>query len=141
MLTTTKRLLMRCIATLCVATVFLVRAEGTDASIATQLAKLLPNDGANSDAFGVHVAISDGIAVVGAVNDDDKGSQSGSVYVFAMTSPNDESLWSQVAKLTAADGAGGDNFGYRVAIGDGIIVIGAHHDDDDGCSRVVVETS
>ena len=38
MLTTTKRCLMRCIATLCVATVFLARAEGTDASIAT-----LPN--------------------------------------------------------------------------------------------------
>ena len=44
MLTTTKRLLMRCIATLCVATVFLVRAEDVDASIATQLAKLVAND-------------------------------------------------------------------------------------------------
>ena len=64
MLTTTKRLLMRCIATLCVATVFLVRAEDTD--IATQMAKLLANDGSNQDWFGISVAISDGIAVVGA---------------------------------------------------------------------------
>ena len=82
MLTTTKRLLMRCIATLCVATVFLVRAEGTDASIATQVAQLLADNGAANDQFGRSVAISDGIAVVGANQDDDKGSDSGSVYLF-----------------------------------------------------------
>ena len=66
MLTTTKRLLMRCIATLCVATVFLVRAEDVDAPIATQLAKLVDDDGAAFDHFGSSVAISAGIAVVGA---------------------------------------------------------------------------
>ena len=57
--TTTKRLLMRCIATLCVATAFLVRAEDVDASIATQLAKLVANDGASNDFFGRSVAISE----------------------------------------------------------------------------------
>ena len=130
MLTTTKRLLMRCIATLCVATAFVVRAEDTD--IATQLAKLLPSDGANSDSFGGHVAISDGIAVVGSWLDDDKGTTSGSVYVFEMSSPNDVSSWTQVAKLTAADGASQDMFGYQLAIGDGTIVVAAHGDDDKG---------
>ena len=54
---------MRCIATLCVATAFLVRAEDTD--IATQMAKLVANDASNQDWFGISVAISDGIAVVG----------------------------------------------------------------------------
>ena len=68
--TTTKRLLMLCIATLCVATAFLVRAEDTD--IATQMAKLLADDGSNQDWFGISVAISNGIAVVGARQDDDK---------------------------------------------------------------------
>ena len=91
MLTTTKRLLMRCIATLCVATAFLVRAEDADASIATQLAKLVANDGGEGDYFGYSFAISDGIAVVGARQDDDKGSDSGSVYVFEMTSPGNAS--------------------------------------------------
>ena len=51
-----------------------------------------------------------------------------------MSSPNDASSWIQVAKLTAADGASGDNFGYRLAIGDGTIVVAAHHDDDKGSS-------
>ena len=132
MLTTTKRLLMRCIATLCVATVFLVRAEGTDASIATQLAKLVADDGARGDYFGISVAISDGIAVVGAYLDDDKGSDSGSVYVFEMSSPGDASSFAQVAKLTADDGAKQDYFGCSVAISNGTIVVGANYDDDKG---------
>ena len=49
MWTTTKRCLLRCIATLCVATVFLVRAEDADAPFATQLAKLIADDGAAND--------------------------------------------------------------------------------------------
>ena len=130
MLTTTKRLLMRCIATLCVATAFLVRAEDTD--IATQLAKLVPDGGKKYELFGYSVAISDGIAVVGAHNNGDKGSSSGAVYVFEMSSPNDASSWKQVAKLTAADGAAHNSFGISVAISDGTIVVGAYGDDDKG---------
>ena len=128
MLTTTKRLLMRCIATLCVATVFLVRAEDTD--IATQMAKLVANDASNQDWFGISVAISDGIAVVGAREDDDNGSSSGSAYVFEMSSPGNASSWAQVAKLTADDGAARDRLGVSVAISDGIIVVGAPWDDN-----------
>ena len=90
---------MRCIATLCVATVFLVRAEGTDASIATQLAKLVADDGAASDLFGISVAISDGIAVVGAYADDENSPESGTAFVFEMTSSNGTSVWTNVAKL------------------------------------------
>ena len=82
---------MRCIATLCVATVFVVRAEDADASIATQLAKLVADDGATDGQFGKSVAISDGIAVVGAWGDDDKGSFSGAAYLFEKSSPDDAS--------------------------------------------------
>ena len=125
MLTTTKRLLMRCIATLCVATAFVVRAEDTD--IATQMAKLLADDGSNQDWFGISVAISDGIAVLGAPY---KDSKSGVVYLFQMSSSDDANSWTQVAKLTADDRSAGDLFGESVAIGDGTIVVGALHDGD-----------
>lgn len=81
--------MLRCIATLCVATVFLVRAEDADAPFATQLAKLIAADGAKNDIFGQSVAISDGIAVVGAYGDEDKGSYSGSAYVFEMSDSSD----------------------------------------------------
>ena len=130
MLTTTKRL-MRFIATLYVATVFLVRAEHDDAAITTLLAKLIADDAHIGDAFGRSVAISDGIAAIGATGDDDKGSTSGSVYVFEKSSSDDNS-WTQVAKLTANDGARGDNFGWSTAISHGNIVVGAHFNDDDG---------
>jgi len=130
MWTTTKRCLLRCIATLCVATVFLVRAEDADAPFATQLAKLIAADGAANDNFGYSVAISDGIAVVGAHNDDDKGESSGSAYVFEMSDSSDATSWTQVAKLTADDGAVDDRFGVSVAISDGTIVVGAYFDSD-----------
>ena len=132
MWTTTKRCLLRCIATLCVATVFLVRAEDADAPFATQLAKLIAADGAANDIFGHSVAISDGIAVVGAFGDKDKGSYSGSAYVFEMSDSSDANSWTQVAKLTADDGAAYDNFGASVVISDGTIVVGAYNDDDKG---------
>ncbi len=49
----------------------------------TQQTKLTPTDGAVYDGFGTGVAISGATAVVGAVGDDDHGSESGSAYVFA----------------------------------------------------------
>ena len=130
MWTTTKRCLLRCIATLCVATVFLVRAEDADAPFATQVAKLIADDGAVADYFGYSVAYSDGIAVVGAYNDDDKGSNSGSAYVFEMSDSSDATSWTQVEKLTADDGAWAASFGYDrgVAISDGTLVVGAYKD-------------
>ena len=134
MWTTTKRCLLRCIATLCVATVFLVRAEDADAPFATQLAKLIAADGAANDNFGYSVAISDGIAVVGAHNDDDKGSNSGSAYVFEKSDSSDATSWTQVKKLNADDGAVEDYFGRTVVISDGTIVVGAIGDDDKGSS-------
>ena len=42
--------------------------------------------------------------------------------------------WTQVAKMTAADGATDDCFGYSVAIGGQTAVIGAAYDDDTGSS-------
>ncbi|MCK9517380.1 MAG: FG-GAP repeat protein, partial [Ottowia sp.] len=98
----------------------------------TEQAKLLANDGAASDNFGVSVAISgDGnTATVGAYLDDDKGYNSGSAYVFTRSG----STWTQQAKLIASDGVDSDYFGYSVAIsGDGnTAVIGAYQDDDKG---------
>ena len=53
--------------------------------------------------------------VIGAYADDDKGSNSGSAYVFTRVTAGDlASGWTQVAKLTASDGAASDEFGYSV---------------------------
>ena len=51
----------------------------------TQTAKLLPSDGGAEDRFGCAVAISGNQIVVGAHLDNDKGTYSGSAYVFEKT--------------------------------------------------------
>ena len=94
----------------------------------SQQAKLLASDGAASDNFGISVALSGDTALVGAHGDDDKGSNSGSAYVFTRSG----TAWSQQAKLLAADGAGTDYFGRTVALSGETALVGALYDDDKG---------
>ena len=49
-------------------------------------------------------------------------SNTGSAYVFT----NTNGTWSQIQKLTASDGASGDNFGSKIAIDGDTCVIGAN---------------
>ena len=114
--------------------------------------KLIADDGASGDRFGVSVAISDDTAVVGAYFDSDSDSEieieiecfedpfagaicepvnydrSGSVYIFKRSN----SIWTTEAKLSAEDESAQDYFGQSVAINDDTIVVGAPKDDDGG---------
>ena len=91
----------------------------------TYVTKITAPDGAAGDYFGHSVAVSDTAIVVGAYLDDDKGDNSGSVYIF-----NTDGTY--ITKITAPDGAADDYFGYSVAISDTAIVVGAYGDDDNG---------
>ena len=95
----------------------------------TQQAKLTASDGAAVDLFGYSVALSGDTVLIGARFDDDdvNGVDSGSVYVFTRCGTS----WSQQAKLTAADGGAGDEFGYSVALSGDTAVITANADDSD----------
>ena len=97
-----------------------------DMATGRQIAKLLADDGAARDLFGISVAISGATAIVGAHWDDDNGTDSGSAYLFDTTSGK------QIAKLLANDGAAGDWFGFSVAISGAAAIVGAHLDDDNG---------
>ena len=94
----------------------------------TETTKLTASDGAVSDKFGFTVSLSGDRALVGAFSDDDNGSDSGSAYVLDFDGLN----WSQTAKLTASDGAAGDNFGLSVSLSGGRALVGASKDDDNG---------
>ena len=96
----------------------------------SETAKLIPGDGVTGDNFGWSVSISGNIIVVGSWQDDDNGSGSGSAYVFS----DNGSGWAEVAKLIPSDGAGGDEFGYSVAVSGSNTVVGATADDDNGSS-------
>ena len=100
-------------------------------SKAALTAKLTASDGADDDWFGVSVALDGKTAVIGASGDDDKGIDSGSVYVFVKPS----GAWAdgnETDKLTASDGEAQDNFGYSVAVDVDTVAVGAYGDDDNG---------
>ena len=71
------------------------------------------------DEFGDALAISGDLAVVGVNGDDNaNGTDAGAAYIFERA----DREWTQVAKLTAADGAAADRFGFSVDIdGDTLI--------------------
>lgn len=98
-----------------------------------QTQKLTASDGAAGDQFGILVSISAdaSVLVVSAYGDDDKGTESGSAYVFAKQANGN---YVQTQKLTASDGAASDNFGQSITVSaDGsVIVVGAYGDDDKG---------
>jgi hypothetical protein len=101
--------------------VFVKPSEGWKGTL-TQTAKLVASDGITDDLFGFAVAISGDTIVVGAVGDN--GSR-GSAYVFVKPSGGWSGTLTETAKLTAADGAGGDNFAGTLALNGDTLVAGA----------------
>ena len=61
--------------------------------------KLFPSDGAAGDQFGISVSLDGNTAIIGAYQDDDRGADSGSAYVFVRSG----SVWSEQQKLLAWD--------------------------------------
>jgi hypothetical protein len=101
-----------------------------------EIQKLQAADGAAGQRFGWSVAISDDTVVVGTPADDDKGADSGSAYIFERHA-GESRHWAMVSKLTAADGAEGDNFGAAIAISADWVVVGApRHDQGAGAAYV-----
>ena len=79
-------------------------------------------DGAAGDNFGASLAISGNTVVVGASG---TASTPGTAYVYTEPGTGWANMSSPTAKLTASDGAAGDNFGTSVAISGNTVVIGA----------------
>ena len=91
-----------------------------------QLQQLFAADGSAGDQFGTSIAIFGNTAIVGAIGDDDNGSNSGSAYLF------DARLGVQTAKLSPLGGAAGDLFGVSVGISGDTAVVGARMNDTNG---------
>lgn len=94
----------------------------TGAAERTETSKLLAPDAKPSDWNGFSVAIDGDTIVTGARFGDGVELDTGAAYTFTRLAPQ---VWSSSAKLTASDGADGDEFGRSVAIGGDTIVAGA----------------
>ena len=97
-------------------------ATPASADLGDQLFKLLPDDGAAGNYFGLSVAISGDTTIVGAPQDDDNGLVSGSAYLFDISDPANPK---QVFKLLPNDGAAVDIFGFSVGISGDTAIVGA----------------
>jgi hypothetical protein len=80
--------------------------------------KVTVSDGMTNSYFGSADALNGPTALIGADGDN---SFQGAAYLFTKSN----GLWSQGQKLTASDGLPGDEFGYRVALADATLVVGA----------------
>ena len=80
--------------------------------------KLIASDGAQPDIFGDKVAASGLTVVVGARADDNL---QGAAYVFERLGGS----WVEMQKLTASDGAAGDQFSDSISISGSTLVVGA----------------
>ena len=85
--------------------------------------KVLASDGKINDFFGRSVSLEDEYAIVGAWGD---SGSSGAAYVFKQTNTS----WTEEEKITAADSASNDRFGYQVALEGRNAIIGAYLDDN-----------
>ena len=88
----------------------------------SQQARLSALDGADADRFGGSVSLSGDTAVIGAAQDDDAGSESGSAYVFVRDATGN---WTQQTKLTAFDAAASDYYGSSISLSGDLLSIGA----------------
>ena len=97
----------------------------------TETQKLLPVDVGVNDAFGRNVAVGGSRAVIGALFDDDQGSNAGAAYVF------DAGTGQLLQKVFASDPPGSepaseDTYGSWGAIDAGRILVGAPRKEEDG---------
>jgi len=86
--------------------------------------KIVPSDGSTNEFFGQRVALYNDRIVVGLSNDDDSGTNSGSVYVYDWNG----TAWIE-SKITASDASDSDNFGSDVSVHEDRIIAGAYFAD------------
>ncbi len=91
--------------------------------------KLVPADGASEDRFGIAVAVSGNLTIVGSSGDDDTAVDAGAAYLF------DNVTGEKLLKLIAEeDGEPLDFFGISVAIDGDHAIVGAFGVDDQGAN-------
>ncbi|MGE0825451.1 MAG: hypothetical protein AB7G75_27770 [Candidatus Binatia bacterium] len=91
--------------------------------------KLTPSTPQPGEFFGWSLALSNNIALIGARGNGDNPNFPGAAYLFTRD-PNGN--WTEMQKLSADDAAGGDEFGFSVALVNDTALIGAPSADPRG---------
>lgn len=93
----------------------------------TQEARLvtLPGGATLNDQCGKAVAIRDGLALLGAHEDDDLATNTGTAYLFRLTTPGGVPAWTQSSKIRLPMPTITDDFGFSVALARGWCAVGS----------------
>ena len=91
-----------------------------------QIEVITAPDAQPGDAFGQSIALSEKFLVIGAPRTDDRGKDSGAVYLYKRK----HDRWQYQTKITPKDGAGGDLFGISVALDGKTVLVGADLHDE-----------
>jgi len=92
----------------------------------TEEDEITASDGLGSDQFGHSVALSGGIAVIGAIRDGIAALTSGTCYVFTGGGPS----WLEVVEIDPSDADANEYFGFSTAASDTDVIVGAKWDLD-----------
>jgi len=95
---------------------------------------LQASDGQGHDLFGYSVNLRGDDLIIGAPQADVSGNKSGAAYVFSReaTTNGESNEWIEQAKLTPNDGSVNNQFGYSVALGENLALVGSPRDNDSG---------
>lgn len=96
------------------------------------IARVIPQGAKSIDNIGSSVAVAGNTVVAGAPFDNTRALDAGAAYVF------DAVNGALRFKLTAADGAASDIFGFAVSTNDALVAVGAPQDDDRGAASGAV---
>ncbi len=108
----------------------------------TETARIVASDGDPYYDFGLSVAVSGDVVVVGAPwTEVDGGSQTGAAYVYVKPAGGWVNLMTETQKLAADDKVAGEEFGYSVFIDGQTIVSGAISADNDMGATYVFDSS
>ncbi len=102
--------------------VFLRDEGGLDPWV--EVAKLVSSDLEEGDNFGRSVDVDGGTIVVGAIGEDEGGSEAGAAYVFQRDLGGPDA-WGEAQRLKSDTPQESDLFGVSVAVSGNIVVVGA----------------
>ena len=94
-----------------------------------RLKRLYLEDGVDNDRYGWSASVSGEFLAVSAVHRDEKGIDSGAVYLYQKHRGGTYN-WGFLKKLLPADLVTKDYFGSSIALKDGVLIVGAHGDDN-----------
>ncbi len=96
--------------------------------------ELTASDGADSDQFGLSVAIDGDYAICGAPGHDLTSGGDGATYIFEKPTTGWADM-TETQKITASDAAGGDGFGRSVSVDGDSAIVTAPDNDGGGTKR------